>query len=95
MAIFDPKVVSKKVGMHQGAQEHGAEVYPLVDKDYDHGFKIDYFQKKLEYNVIHHYFPIIPRGVMQFLDAFKSVQYFTRNARGSFKRLSEQSPKET
>ena len=59
MAIFEPKIVPKKVGTRQGAAEHGAEVYPLHEDDFNHNFEVDYFKIKLGYNGIHHYFPII------------------------------------
>ena len=71
-----------------GVEEHVAAVYPLCEDDYDHNFQKDYFQIKLGFNGFHHYFPMVPRGVMQFLDAYNSVHYFTRNAREGLKNLS-------
>ena len=92
MAIFEPKIVPKKIGTCQGAVEYGAEVYSLHEDDFNHNFEVDYFKIKLGYNGIHHYFPIIPKGVMQYFDAYNSAMYFTKNARKTLKSLSEQAP---
>ena len=66
-------------------------MYPLHEDDFNHNFRVDYFKIKLGYNGIHHYFPIIPKGVMQYFDAYNSAMYFTKNARINLKNLSEQS----
>ena len=92
MAIFEPKIVPKKIGTRQGAAAYGAEVYPLHEDDFNHNFEVDYFKIKLGYNGIQHYFPIIPKGVMQYLDAYNSAMYYTKNARINLKNLSEQAP---
>ena len=75
--------------------EDGAEVYLLLDEDLNHNFAKDFFQIKLGYNGIHHYFPIVPKGVMQFFDAFNSVTHYSINLRKVLKSLSDQAPTDT
>ena len=95
MAIFKPEVVSKRITTRSGEFEDGAEVYLLSDHDSDHNNDKDYFKIKLGYNGIHHYFPIIPKGVMQFMDSFNSVQFYSANLKQVMKALADQSPRET
>ena len=78
-----------------GLYEDGAEVYLLSDEDMEHKFKKDYFKIKLGYNGIHHYFPIIPKGIMQFMDSVNSVTHYSVNLRKVPKALSDQSPRDT
>ena len=78
-----------------GEFEDGAEVYLLSDEDLNHNFAKDFFQIKLGYNGIHHYFPIVPKGVMQFFDAFNSVTHYSINLRKALKSLSDQVPSDT
>ena len=78
-----------------GLNEDGAEVYLLSDEDMEHKFKKDYFKIKLGYNGIHHYFPIIPKGIMQFMDSVNSVTHYSVNLRKVLKALSDQSPRDT
>ena len=78
-----------------GEFEDGAEVYLLSDEDLNHNFAKDFFQIKLGYNGIHHYFPIVPKGVMQFFDAFNSVTHYSINLRKVLKSPSDQAPRDT
>ena len=78
-----------------GEFEDGAEVYLLSDEDLNHNFVKDFFQIKLGYNCIHHYFPIVPKGVMQFFHAFNSVTHYSINLRKVLKSLSNQAPSDT
>ena len=78
-----------------GEFEDGAEVYLLSDEKLNHNFAKDFFQIKLGYNGIHHYFPIVPKGVMQFFDAFNSVTHYSINLRKVLKSLSDQAPSDT
>ena len=95
IAIFKPNVVRKCMSTQSGEFEDGAEVYLLSDEDLNHNFAKDFFQIKLGYNGIHHYFPIVPKGVMQFFDAFDSVTHYSINLRKVLKSLSDQAPRDT
>ena len=95
MAIFKPEVVKKHMSTRSGVYEDGAEVYLLSDEDMQHNFRKDFFQIKLGYNGIHHYFPIIPKGIMQFMDSVNSVTHHSVNLRKVLKALSDQSPRDT
>ena len=95
MAIFKPEVVKKRMSTQSGVYEDGAEVYLLSDEDMQHNFRKDFFQIKLGYNGIHHYFPIIPKGIMQFMDSVNSVTHYSVNLRKVLKALSDQSPRDT
>ena len=93
--IFKPEVVPKCVTTRSGEFEDGAELYLLADEDAEHNFEKDYFPIKLGYNGIHHYFPIIPKGIMQFLDSYNSATYHSANLKKVLKALSDQSPRNT
>ena len=90
--IFKPDVVRKHMSTWSGEFEDRAEVYLLSDEDLNHNFAKDFFQIKLGYNGIHHYFPIVPKGVMQFFDAFNSVTHYSINLRKVLKSPSDQHP---
>ena len=93
--IFKPEVVQKRVKTRSGEYEDGAELYLLTQEDYEHNFDRDFFPIKLGYNGIHHYFPVIPKGIMQFLDAFNSVKFHSESLKKVLKALNNQSPKDT
>ena len=95
MAIFKPDVVPKCVSTRSGEFEDGAEIYLLTEEDYEHNFEKDFFPIKLGYNDVHHYFPIVPKGIMQFLDAYNSVRFHSSNLKKVLKALNDQSPKDT
>ena len=95
MVIFKPDVVPKRVSTRSGEFEDGAELYLLTEHDYEHNFEKDFFQIKLGYNGIHHYFPIVPKGIMQFLDAYNSVRFHSTNLKKVLKALNDQSPRDT
>ena len=78
-----------------GEFEDGAELYLLTEEDHEHGFQKDFFPIKLGYNGIHHYFPVVPKGIMQFLDAYNSVSFHATNLKKVLKALNNQSPRDT
>ena len=95
MAIFKPEIVPKRISTHSGEFQDGADVYLLSDHDAEHNYEKNYFKIMLGYNGVHHYFPIIPKGVMQFLDSFNSVTFYSLNLKKVLKALAEQAPKDT
>ena len=95
MVIFKPDVVPKRVTTRSGEFEDGAELYLLTQEDHEHNFQKDFFPIKLGYNGIHHYFPVVPKGIMQFLDAYNSVKFHATNLKKVLKALNDQSPRDT
>ena len=93
--IFKPDVARKCMSTWSGEFKDGAEVYLFSDEDLNHNFAKDIFQIKLGYNGIHHYFPIVPKGVMQFFAAFNSVTHYSINLRKVLKSLSNQAPRDS
>ena len=70
MAIYKPAIVQKSIPTWAGDLEHGAEIYLLHEDDYHHNNDPDYFKIKLAYNGIHHYLPIIPKGLTNYFDSW-------------------------
>ena len=67
MAIFEPKILSqRKLERIRGQLNMGLKCIHSMKMTSNHNFEVDYFKIKLGYNGIHHYFPIIPKGVMQY-----------------------------
>ena len=95
MAIFKPEIVPKRISTRSGEFQDGADVYLLSDHDAQHNYEKNYIKIMLGYNGVHHYFPIIPKGVMQFLDSFNSVTFYSLNLKKVLKALAEQAPKDT
>ena len=73
MAIYEPAVVQKLILTQAGYLEHGAEIYLLHEDDYQHNNDPDYFKIKLADNGIHHYLPIIPKGLTNYFDAHQNA----------------------
>ena len=92
MAIYKPAVVQKSIPTCAGDLEHGAEIYLLHEDDYQHNNDPDYFKIKLAYNGIHHYLPVIPKGLNNYFDAHQNAMYFLKNARSALKNFHSQLP---
>ena len=92
MAIYKPAVVQKSIPTRAGDLEHGAEIYLLHEDDYQHNNNPDYFKIKLAYNGIHHYLPVIPKGLNNYFDSHQNAMYFLKNARSALKNFHSQLP---
>ena len=95
MAIYKPAVVQKSIPTRAGDLEHGAEIYLLHEDDYQHNNDPDYFKIKLAYNGIHHYLPVIPKGLNNYFDAHQNAMYFLKNARSALKNFHSQLPQDS
>ena len=90
MAIYKPAIVQKSIPTWAGDLKHGAEIYLLHEDDYQHNNDPDYFRIKLAYIGIHHYLPIIPKGLTNYFDSHQNAMYFLKNARSALKNFHTQ-----
>ena len=96
MCIYRPKVVEKKVPSRHCHQEHGAEIIYLDEDDYlKEETDPEYFKVVLGYNGIHHYVPIVPKYIVEYLEACDHLHYYTRGARDSLKIIMSHLPKDS
>ena len=91
--IYQPKVVPKHVPTCSSILEHGAEAFYLDDEDVGKDEQDpNYFPIKLAYNKVHHYMPIVPENILNYLETYNNATYYTRQAREALKSFRNTLP---
>ena len=91
--IYQPKVMPKWVPTHSSILEHGAEAFYLDDEDVGKDEQDpNYFPIKLAYNKFHHYMPIVPENILNYLETYNNATYYTRQPREALKSFRNTLP---